>query len=330
MGGASVLEFGVGTWSMQSTYVHPHRHGCIYEAAAREAKFAEQAGFDSIWMAEHHASYDGYCPSPIAAAAFLLSSTTRIKVCAGVILLPLHSAHRVAEGCAAVDSISPKRLRLALAQGYRARDFETEGKSLSDRKSLWTAAVESLLGELAPRAGTTELWAGARADVAVKRAAHYGLPLQMSGAGSIDQLRHTLALYRSEFRRRPGGPPSKALLMKDVWVERDQKKIDWVKRCLTESWLPFSDAFLKNTAGHWLPGVDRASANARHDGASFLASEAIVGSPAEVIDGLGPYMSMGADGIVFRVKFDGMISESICPCLELLSADVLPALRRAA
>src|SRR5260221_9755112 len=115
MGEVSKLEFGLGTWSMQSPYMHPRRHGYTYEAAARQARFAEQAGFDSVWMAEHHATYDGYCPSPIAAAAYLLAATTRIKVCAGVILLPLHSAHRVAEGCAAVQSTSPNRLRLAMA-----------------------------------------------------------------------------------------------------------------------------------------------------------------------------------------------------------------------
>jgi hypothetical protein len=41
-------------------------------------------------------------------------------------------------------------------------------------------------------------------------------------------------------------------------------------------------------------------------------------------------MALGADGIVFRIKFDGMITESIRPCLELLASEVIPALRRAA
>lgn len=315
---------------MQSTYVRPHRHGYLYEEAAREAKLAEQAGFDSFWMGEHHTSYDGYCPSLIAAAAFLLSSTERIKIGAGVLLLPLHSAHRVAEGCAAVDSVAPNRLRLAMALGYRRHEFETDGKSLADRRSLWTAAAESLLGELAPRVGTTELWSGARAGVAVRRAAHYGLPLKMSGrAGSLEQMRETIAMYRSEFRRRPGGPASKALLMREVWVDRDQKKLDWVKACLTESWLPYADEFLKDPKGAWLPDIDRANPDARHIGASRLTAGAIFGSPAEVVDKLAPDLSLGADGIVFKIKFDGIMTAAIRHCLETLATDVLPEIRKA-
>jgi hypothetical protein len=41
---------------------------------------AERAGFDGVWIAEHHFLPYGTCPSALALAAHLLGATARIRV----------------------------------------------------------------------------------------------------------------------------------------------------------------------------------------------------------------------------------------------------------
>lgn len=327
----SALEFGLGSWSMQSTYARPQRHAFLYREAVQEARWAEELGFDTFSMGEHHHAYDGYCPSLLSAAAFLAASTRRIKIYPGVILLPLHRAERIAEGCAAIDAVAPNRLRLAMGLGYRDFELQAEGKRLADRRRLWMDAMNALLGELAPRIGTTELWAGGRADVALRRAAHLGLPIQYSERQKpLGEVRDTIAMYRSEFRRRPGGPAAKVMIMREIWPETDQRRIDWIKGCMIEGWLGYSGEFLKDTKSAWLSGIDASKAGAREEGAVALAGGAIIGPSSEIVDKLAPLLKLGIDGFLFRVKYDGVDSRAMRHCLERIASDVLPQLRREA
>ena len=41
----------------------------VYSEMLEQVVAAEELGFDSVWMSEHHGAEDGYCPSTLAAAA---------------------------------------------------------------------------------------------------------------------------------------------------------------------------------------------------------------------------------------------------------------------
>ena len=45
-------------------------HKDVYDYALEECRLAEEVGFDAVWLAEHHFSQYGICPSlaPMAAA----------------------------------------------------------------------------------------------------------------------------------------------------------------------------------------------------------------------------------------------------------------------
>ena len=64
--------------------------------AVRSAEVAEEAGLDSVWLAEHHFVPYGACPSAVTLAALLLGRTRRIRVGTAVSVLP--TAHPVALG----------------------------------------------------------------------------------------------------------------------------------------------------------------------------------------------------------------------------------------
>ena len=46
----------------------------LYQLLQQDASLAEALGFHSLWLAEHHFWYDGWCPAPVAAAAAVLGA----------------------------------------------------------------------------------------------------------------------------------------------------------------------------------------------------------------------------------------------------------------
>ena len=73
-----------------------------YRFLLDEITYAEELGFDSVWMGEHH--FCNYlCPSPQVFAAAVAQRTTRLRLGTAVALLPLHDPVRLAEDYAMVD-----------------------------------------------------------------------------------------------------------------------------------------------------------------------------------------------------------------------------------
>ena len=76
-----------------------------FEETLRECERAEAAGFDSIWLGEHHNNPVLY-PAPLIGLAAVASRTHSIGLGTGVLLLPLYHPVMVAEEGAMVDMIS--------------------------------------------------------------------------------------------------------------------------------------------------------------------------------------------------------------------------------
>ncbi|POX52658.1 LLM class flavin-dependent oxidoreductase [Streptomyces sp. Ru72] len=109
--------------------------------AVRSAEAAEEAGLDTVWLAEHHFVPYGTCPSAITLAALLLGRTHRIRVGTAVSVLP--TAHPVALGeqAALLHITSGGRFSLGVGRGGPWVDLEVFGTGL---KAYETGFPESL------------------------------------------------------------------------------------------------------------------------------------------------------------------------------------------
>jgi alkanesulfonate monooxygenase SsuD/methylene tetrahydromethanopterin reductase-like flavin-dependent oxidoreductase (luciferase family) len=317
------LEIGVGFWSMQSTYMRPRPPAYLYREAAAEARRAEELGFDAMWIGEHHLSYDGYCPSLLPAAATFLSATTRIMVGTGVLVLPFHPAARVAEGCAALQSLAPGRLRTAMGIGYRDVEFAAAGLEVRQRARLTDERLAELLrSPLRERFGDTELWFGTGNEAGVARAARHGASVLLQpaiGRRRIPELR-----ARWDEARPPltaGARPPRFGVLREVWLEDDPRRLEWIRARLYEMWRHYSN--------FWV--TDPLSEQERREVlAEQMSRTALFGSPAEVTDRLGALIEAGVDTLALRVRFDGVSGPALERCLERLAGEVLPHLRKAA
>ncbi|HVH82428.1 MAG TPA: LLM class flavin-dependent oxidoreductase [Stellaceae bacterium] len=105
----------------------------LYREILDQIAWAENNGFDDVWLSEHHFIDDGYLPSILPVAAAIAARTNRIRIASGVLLMPFHNPIRLAEDIATVDIISRGRFELGVGIGFRAEEFEGFGISSKER-----------------------------------------------------------------------------------------------------------------------------------------------------------------------------------------------------
>lgn len=106
---------------------------------------ADELGFDSIWLAEHHFSEYGVMPSTAVMAAALARSTKNIRIGTGVVVLPLHNPIQVAEEFAMVDLLSNGRLDFGVGRGYQPSEFQGFGIDMDDSRDRFDESLEVIL-----------------------------------------------------------------------------------------------------------------------------------------------------------------------------------------
>jgi alkanesulfonate monooxygenase SsuD/methylene tetrahydromethanopterin reductase-like flavin-dependent oxidoreductase (luciferase family) len=116
----------------------------LYGAAVEQCAWADKLGFSGAVVMEHHATTDGYLPSPIVLGAAIAGATERLLVRLSLVLLPLYHPLKAAEDLAVLDLVSGGRLRLTVGLGYREEEYRQFGVNIKRRPSLMEEAVEAL------------------------------------------------------------------------------------------------------------------------------------------------------------------------------------------
>jgi alkanesulfonate monooxygenase SsuD/methylene tetrahydromethanopterin reductase-like flavin-dependent oxidoreductase (luciferase family) len=120
----------------------------LYRTLLDMAAWADERGCASITISEHHASEDGYLPSPfpVASAVAAVTKNTPISIAAG--LLPLYEPVRLAEDLITLDHLSQGRAFTILALGYRPIEYELHGVDYERRGHVADEKLEALLDAL--------------------------------------------------------------------------------------------------------------------------------------------------------------------------------------
>tara|TARA_R110001592_G_scaffold363372_2_gene686170 strand:- start:32122 stop:33123 length:1002 start_codon:yes stop_codon:yes gene_type:complete len=116
----------------------------FYAERLQQIADAEQLGFDSCWLTEHHFCDDGYTPSPLLLASAIGVRTRSMRLGTNLMLLPLHDPVRVAEDAATLSLVTGGRFDLGVGIGYRQMEFDQFGRKLTHRPSLIEEGIEIL------------------------------------------------------------------------------------------------------------------------------------------------------------------------------------------
>jgi probable F420-dependent oxidoreductase len=319
----------------------PTEGGHYYREALDEVTRAEELGFDSVWMEEHHSVTNHYWPSPLTVLAGFATRTSRLLLGTDIVVAAFHHPVRLAEDVAMLDVMSNGRAILGIAIGYKPDEFALYGVDLEKRgarfeeqlaimKGLWTqervqfkGTYYSMEGRLEPKPVQRPhppVWIGGWGDITLRRAATLAdnwIP------GPTADLKRLLA-GKQQFleRRRTAGlaPPAEWPLTRDVIVaDTDQRA-----RELAEEHIMVS--YRREYAGGWRhPFIDASIAT---DLDKLMEDRFIIGGPEQCVRRLRRFVEQyGMTHLICRMFFPGMPHAHIMRGLELLAREVLPAFR---
>ena len=105
-----------------------------YEEVLTMAEWAEELGFDSFWLGEHHFYWYGTCVSPPMIIAALGQRTDKIRLGPAISVLPCHHPLVVAEEYALADNLCDGRLNFAIGSGFSPIEYKMFGMSMEEAK----------------------------------------------------------------------------------------------------------------------------------------------------------------------------------------------------
>ena len=318
----------------------PIEGGHYYTEALEEVTKAEELGFDSVWMEEHHSVTNHYWPSPLVGLAGFATRTSKVTLGTDILVAAFHNPVRLAEDAAVLDVMSGGRFTLGIAIGYKPDEFSLYGVELEKRgarfeeqlaiiKGLWTqerisfkGAYYTVDGRLEPKPVTKPhppIWIGGWGDITLRRAAT--LADNWIPGPTADLKRLLAGKKRFLDNRRAAGrsqPITEWPLTRDLIIADTDRKA----RELAEAHIMI--AYRKEYAGGWRhPFIDASIAT---DLDRLMEDRFIIGGPDQCVRKIRRFVEeYGMTHLICRTFFPGMPHEQIMRELELIAREVAPA-----
>lgn len=138
---AAACDFSLYFFGSYPDQSQQDKYGAILEAV----RFGDQHGFHGVWFPERHFhAFGGLFPNPVVLAATVARETSRIRINAGSVVLPLHDPIRVVEEWSVVDNLSGGRVGLCFASGWHANDFALKPDAFGRHRELMYEHLETV------------------------------------------------------------------------------------------------------------------------------------------------------------------------------------------
>lgn len=334
------LDFGIH-YSCQS----PERDWDeLYRATLEQASLAEELGYQSLFVAEHHFLPDGWIPAPTVFLGGLAAVTDSMRIGTDVIVLPLHHPIEIAEHAAVLDNLSGGNFHLGVSIGWRDEEFEAFGVDKRERvkrtvegieliRALLTEEEVSYSGDLVaveeltvmprPVQSSIPIWYGGQSPPAIRRAARMADGWVISPIETYDELREEVDIYREALDEygRSYDEVWKPLRREAYVAADDQTAWEEVGEALLYEYRDVYGDY--DDAGHSfdVDDSDKAiEALQRHAEDRF-----IVGSPETAIRELERYHdAFDIDEVLLRMHFPGLETERATNSMRLVAEEVMP------
>jgi alkanesulfonate monooxygenase SsuD/methylene tetrahydromethanopterin reductase-like flavin-dependent oxidoreductase (luciferase family) len=301
------------------------------DALTAQGEHAESLGFASFWLPESHFGSRGALPQPLLLLAALAARTRTLKLGTTSYLLPVRHPLQIAEDVAVLDRLSQGRVILGVGRGFRSDLFAAFDVPVREKRDRFQSALELMLrawrGEpiatdgaggqpvrLAPlpvQQPHPPIWVAAFGPKAVDQAGRLGLPYLASPIEALETLCENYARHREVLTDAAREQALAVPIMRTVFICDDDACAKRVR-----------DALAAQTATL----ADSSAASIRRSATADVASFALVGSRAEVEDGIARYRaSLGMTHLIARVQVPGAEPAQIESALESL-AELCPEL----
>ncbi len=117
----------------------------VYARALDRIEIMDRAGYDAVWLAEHHFSGFSVCPSVHMVGTLAAARTLRLRIGTGVSLAPFYHPLRLAEEVALLDLLSGGRVNWGAGRGFARVEFEAFGVPPEESAARFRETVEIVL-----------------------------------------------------------------------------------------------------------------------------------------------------------------------------------------
>src|SRR5215475_9014409 len=121
------MRFG---WLTLGLAESPEGDFAAIHEVVEQACYAEETGFDGIWLTEHNFTGESVYCDPIPLASAVAARTSRIRIGFAVIQLALRHPIRLATELALLDNLSGGRVDVGVGHGTNYNEYEFMGFGL--------------------------------------------------------------------------------------------------------------------------------------------------------------------------------------------------------
>jgi probable F420-dependent oxidoreductase len=273
----------------------PHRSPdpIALEAVRTVAIRAEQLGFQDLWVTEntldHVTSFD-----PVVVLTYAAAITSRIRLGASVLVLPVHDPRMTAHQWATLDTLSDGRAIMAVGIGrplhYQEFEVPPEGRVTRFReqinliRALWSQESVTHQGRfyhldnarlgIRPTQQPLPIWMGVGHPDAIRRSAALADGWMGAGGSTIEDFRNAVPILRQSLEK-AGRDPANFPISKRIFMAVDNKP----ERAKAELLKWYTDVY-HNPAGTETSGLH--------------------GTPAQVRERLHEIIGMGATHLLLN------------------------------
>lgn len=338
----------------------------VYRECIEQIVRADQVGFDTAWLVEHHFRENrSHMPCSEAVLGALSQITRTIKLGFGVTLAPHEFIHpaRLAEKVATVDLLSQGRVQWGVGRSTPMEQTAFQVDIPKSREKM-LAAVRSVVGmwreeyyeehseylEFPKRMVTPKpyqfphppVWCATSSPGGAEMAASHGLGMLCFAIMTpLTKLTELIKTYRAAYG---SGTPLTDVMTNKVGVytlvhctesrdtfgqDRVWESIWWWYKGLAEFHLKWELAHLDEEARKAAFPVMEKQARGEFDIEQFDREDMIVvGTPDECLQKFLRYEEAGVDQVLCYLNFGYLPHEAVLKSIELLGTHVIPELKR--
>ncbi|HTV90363.1 MAG TPA: LLM class flavin-dependent oxidoreductase [Stellaceae bacterium] len=287
-----------------------------YQDFIRYVVAAEELGFSSVFLVEHHFTGFGQVSASLNLLSYLAARTEKIRLGTAVVVLPWHNPVLVAEQAATLDLLSNGRLDFGIGKGYRPYEFsgfcipqdeaaERFDEAIALIRRAWTAdgrfsfdgkwwRYDNIIVEPAPiQRPHPPFWMGAGSAESIRRAARDGYNLLLDQIAPSAAVIERVRQFREECAAigRPYDPLTVGVTrgLQIVRNEEERRRAVVTRR-----------EVLKNIGDLARgPGAERYHQIKEDPDAFELDDAPLLGTPEEIIAQLRRLQAGGVENVLF-------------------------------
>lgn len=303
------------------------------QASLATIRLADELGFDSCWLGEHHhrratAGFWGRIPASELVLAYAAAQTSRVALGTGVRILSTTPALRTAEEMCTLSVLSGGRVDFGIGLGSGQHGLKTREEKAAEFRRLLDELLSTLrndpalnqpeLSPVSPVDITTRLWAAARDILTLTHLAETGVNLVV-GQAEVGEVQ---ANYVRQYREAGGTGLTRGVRLVYVAPTMEQAMAESAAAAELYFSQMSQGGYIKEAIDKGILPAKPASHQAMLDQISF-----IVGTPDSVARQLNDYLDLtGIDQLDAMVQIPRLEPQHVHASMRLLQHEVRPQL----